>query len=162
MTSTLRRAAVPVLAVSLPIIAILAALEGVSRLILPAYLPPHPRGLYLSDPDLGYRYAPNFKGRINWWRRHPIRVRTNSLGLRDRDYGTKAPNVTRVLMLGDSQTFGMVEEDASLPRLLEKELNEAGEGGRGGGGARDTGIRYEMINARHGRTEQEPIPASAR
>lgn len=163
MGAKLRRALVVFLAVSIPIVVTLVLLEGVSRLVLPAYLPPHPRGLHVNDPELGYRYAPNFTGRINWWRRHPIRIRTNSVGLRDRDYGVRGSDVARVLMIGDSQTFGMVEERSSLPRLLERALNGDAVGGEDAAGDRRASDaqppRFEVINAGvmgYG-TEQEAV-----
>ncbi len=50
----------------------------------------------------------------------------NSLGVRDRDYpAIKPPNSTRVLVLGDSFTFGAGVRDSSLifPERLERQLN---------------------------------------
>ncbi len=55
-----------------------------------------------------------------------ILVRKNSFGLRDQDYPVvKPPNSKRVLILGDSFTFGVgVADDAAIfPELLEKQLN---------------------------------------
>lgn len=56
------------------------------------------------------------------WRKN---LRINSLGLRDYDYSTpKPPNTTRVLILGDSFTYGqgVPENEAVFPERLEKEL----------------------------------------
>lgn len=53
--------------------------------------------------------------------------RENSLGLRDRDYDTPRPAGTkRVLMIGDSFTFGMGVPDDRLifPTIIERRLNE--------------------------------------
>ncbi|NIM92994.1 MAG: hypothetical protein GTO18_04695 [Anaerolineales bacterium] len=51
----------------------------------------------------------------------------NSLGLRDREYSSPKPSETkRILILGDSFTFGMGvgNEDAIFPEILERQLNE--------------------------------------
>lgn len=77
-------------------------------------------GLFLSDPARGQRLAPNYDG---WFAGVPVRV--NSLGLRDdREYRLdKAPNTVRILVLGDSVTFGhgAITEN-TYPRLLEQLL----------------------------------------
>jgi lysophospholipase L1-like esterase len=53
--------------------------------------------------------------------------RTNAHGLRDRDREGKAPGTKRVLVLGDSYTFGyaVAEEDA-YPQMAERLLKEQG------------------------------------
>lgn len=51
----------------------------------------------------------------------------NALGLRDKDYSPHKPeNCVRVLILGDSFTFGsgVADNDSIFPELLEKKLNE--------------------------------------
>lgn len=53
-------------------------------------------------------------------------IQRNALGLRDRDYPTTKPvHGKRVLMLGDSFTYGsgVADNAAIFPRLLEKQLN---------------------------------------
>lgn len=53
---------------------------------------------------------------------HPVSVRFSSQGLRDRVFGPKAPGEFRVLLLGDSFTFGLaVEEEHAISRYLERE-----------------------------------------
>jgi lysophospholipase L1-like esterase len=54
----------------------------------------------------------------------PPRYRRNERGLRDRDYGAKPDGTRRILMLGDSFTYGsgVRDEEAVFPRLVEKEL----------------------------------------
>jgi hypothetical protein len=52
--------------------------------------------------------------------------RLNADGLRDLDYGAKAPGSYRILALGDSFTFGSgVEDDGAIwPAILERRLGE--------------------------------------
>jgi hypothetical protein len=60
-------------------------------------------GFYLSDPIRHQRLAPNYRG---WFGGVPVRI--NSLGFRDsREYTLEKPSGTfRILLLGDSVTFG--------------------------------------------------------
>ena len=56
-----------------------------------------------------------------------LAYRRNQLGLRDQDYPTTKPSFTRrVLVLGDSFTFGLgvANDSAVFPRLLERMLNQ--------------------------------------
>ncbi len=64
-------------------------------------------------------------------------VSINSKGLRDREYSyEKSEGTFRILVLGDSVTFGFgVEMERTYPKLLEKWLNESGK------------RNYEVINA---------------
>jgi lysophospholipase L1-like esterase len=85
--------------------------------------------------DLRFVHAPN---------RHAflmgVDVDINSHGLRDREYSIlKAPTTYRILMLGDSTTFGWgVQVEATIPKLLERRLNDV----------RPPGIdRFEVLNA---------------
>ena len=95
-----------------------AGVEGLARL---AYRPPWYDRLIATQTESQAR-----------------QYRKNADGLRDRDYGPKAPGERRILVLGDSFTYGIgVDEDAPFPRLLERELNEAG-------GA--TSHRVEVLN----------------
>jgi lysophospholipase L1-like esterase len=53
-------------------------------------------------------------------------IHLNRFGLRDKDYATvKPPNTRRVLILGDSFTFGsgLADDDAVFARLLDRQLN---------------------------------------
>lgn len=55
-----------------------------------------------------------------------VDVRTNSRGLRDREFSLEKPaGVTRILVLGDSMTFGWgAAQDDTYPKVLERLLNE--------------------------------------
>jgi hypothetical protein len=79
-------------------------------------------GFYLSDPELGQRLAPGYEG---WFAGVPVRI--NALGFRDnRDYElAKSPRVFRIIVLGDSVTFGHgATSDTTYPFLLERRLRE--------------------------------------
>lgn len=95
-----------------------AAVEVWARMIVD----PHKGtpGLFLADPGRRRRLASNYTG---WFADVP--VHTNSLGLRDdREYDLrKKPGTFRILVLGDSVTFGhgSIAENTS-PRLLEGKL----------------------------------------
>jgi hypothetical protein len=79
-------------------------------------------GFYISDPQLGQRLAPNYDG---WFA--GVRVHINSLGFRDtREYSLqKPPGTFRILVLGDSVTFGHgTLDDTTYPYLLEQRLKQ--------------------------------------
>lgn len=77
-------------------------------------------GFYLSDPELGQRLASGYEG---WFAGVPVRI--NALGFRDtREYDVeKALGTFRILVLGDSVTFGHgTRNDTTYPFLLEQRL----------------------------------------
>ena len=77
-------------------------------------------GLFLADPVRIERLSPNYRG---WFA--GVRVTTNSLGFRDsREYRlAKRPNTFRILVLGDSVTFGHGSVyEHTYPLLLEQRL----------------------------------------
>ena len=79
-------------------------------------------GFYVSDPVLGQRLAPGYDG---WFAGVPVRI--NQLGFRDnREYALdKPPGVFRILVLGDSVTFGHgTSFETTYPYLLETRLRE--------------------------------------
>jgi hypothetical protein len=79
-------------------------------------------GFYVSDPVLGQRLAPGYEG---WFAGVPVRI--NNLGFRDpRDYTVEKPaGVFRIVVLGDSVTFGHGTLDTTAyPYLLEQRLKE--------------------------------------
>lgn len=77
-------------------------------------------GFFLSDPVRGLRLAANYRG---WFAGVPVQI--NRLELRDpREYDlAKGPHTFRILVLGDSVTFGhgSVYEN-TYPYLLEQRL----------------------------------------
>jgi len=79
-------------------------------------------GFFISDPVLGQRLAANYDG---WFAGVP--AHTNSLGFRDtREYSLpKAPATFRILVLGDSVTFGHgALYETSYPFILEQRLRD--------------------------------------
>jgi lysophospholipase L1-like esterase len=79
-------------------------------------------GFYISDPVLGQRLRPGYDG---WFAGVPVRI--NALGFRDsRDYAlAKAPGTFRILVLGDSVTFGHgALGDTTYPYLFEQRLKQ--------------------------------------
>ncbi|MGQ0736172.1 MAG: SGNH/GDSL hydrolase family protein [Acidobacteriota bacterium] len=75
-------------------------------------------GLFVADAVRGQRLAPNYDG---WFAGVPTRI--NNLGFRDdRDFSlAKGPATFRILVLGDSVTFGHGSVH-TYPRLLEDAL----------------------------------------
>ena len=93
----------------------------------------------VSDvPGIGHEHRPGTSGVYMG-----VPVAINSMGLRDREYSLEKPaGVIRILMLGDSLTFGWgAPEAGTTSKALERLLNA------GGGPA-----RYEVINTGVGNT----------
>jgi lysophospholipase L1-like esterase len=86
------------------------------------------------DPLLAHVHRPGSRARLMG-----VDVSINSRGLRDREFPYEKPAGTlRVLMLGDSETFGWgVPQDGTTPKVAEKRLNEEPPGG----------MRIEVLNA---------------
>ena len=79
-------------------------------------------GLFLSDPVRGQRFASNYTG---WFAGVPVHI--NNLGFRDpRDYAlAKGPKTFRIVVLGDSVTFGHGSVyEHSYPYLVEQRLKQ--------------------------------------
>ena len=79
-------------------------------------------GLFLSDAARGQRFSPNYNG---WFAGVPVRI--NNLGFRDpRDYSlAKGPTTFRIVVLGDSVTFGHGSVyEHSYPYLVEQKLRQ--------------------------------------
>jgi lysophospholipase L1-like esterase len=84
-----------------------------------------------SNPQMGHEHVPNGQAHLMG-----TDVRINSRGLRNPEVSAEpTPGVRRLVVLGDSLTFGWgVEEHDTYSRVLEKMLNSAGR-------------EYEVINA---------------
>lgn len=73
-----------------------------------------------ANPAIAHEHRPNSSAILMG-----VPVTINSMGLRDREYTlAKPPGVTRIVMLGDSLTFGWgVKMDDTPAKLLEASLN---------------------------------------
>jgi hypothetical protein len=97
-----------------------------------------PGGFFLYS-HTGTRLKKNARGLV---RHHAvsqtdIEIRTNSLGFRHRELGPKQPGEARILVLGDSITFGdFVPHDQTYPAVMEQSLRRI-----------FPGRRLEAINA---------------
>ena len=83
------------------------------------------RGIHRADSELIYSLRP---GAVSTWKFKQFDqvVHVNSMGLRDREVGAKVAGELRVLVLGDSMTFGHgVRDDESWPNQLEMHLAES-------------------------------------
>jgi len=110
------------------VLASLAIAVIFAEILLRVMLPPpivwkYPQERYLFDPEIGHRLKPNQQSFT-----HDKMVNINSQGIRDAEYSHEpARQVTRILALGDSQTFGNgIAIEDTWPKQLERELNNAG------------------------------------
>ncbi len=96
-------------------------------------------GRHAPDPDVGHVYVPNHRQTLQT-REYRVDWASNAQGVRaERDYGAKAPNVTRVLCVGDSFTAcDQVPYAQSWPAVLEAKLNAR---------LANSGRRVEVVNA---------------
>lgn len=79
-------------------------------------------GFFLTDASRGQRLAPGYQG---WFAGVPVRI--NSLGFRDpQEYSLDKPkNTFRIIVLGDSVTFGHgTLDETTYPYLLNQELKK--------------------------------------
>ena len=114
--------------------------EGAVRVLRPRGFVELPSTLFRPHPILGRVMTPNIQAVMKRTRELSFQVTTNSNGLRDREIGPKPSGGKRILVLGDSFTWGDgVDLDDTYAKRLERLLNE-----RCGGG---TAARYQVINA---------------
>ena len=78
--------------------------ECVVRIVAPKHLY-YPRYLYQADPHMGYRFRPNFTGRLQH-EDYDVEIAINSLGFRDSEVSVEKEGF-RILALGDSATMGV-------------------------------------------------------
>lgn len=74
------------------------------------------RGAFVPDPELGYRMAPSFEGRMVRLEQYDEVFRTNSLGLRDAEVGPRDGLTRRILVIGDSSCSASVWARTSRSR----------------------------------------------
>ena len=87
-----------------------------------------------ENPDIGHEHEPNTRATLMG-----VDVNINSQRLRDREFTTTKPDgVYRILLLGDSMTFGWgARYEDTYAKVLEKMLNESPPDGH---------QRFEVIN----------------
>ena len=110
------------------------AAEFALRTILPTPVKwKYPQEYYISDPEIGFWLKEKQKAFT-----HDKVVITNSMGIRDTEYQPlPPPNTTRILALGDSQTFGNgLNIENTWPKQLETILN-----------TNPANTSYEVLNA---------------
>jgi len=80
--------------------------------------------VYVPDAELGVRLRPGAEEKISFGGNPVTSVRINAEGYRGADWG--APTGAEILVLGDSQVFGLgVEERQSLSAVAQKALGAA-------------------------------------
>jgi lysophospholipase L1-like esterase len=94
-----------------------------------ADFPPWTENLVAIRGPQVFEFKPNasgvFPGNVDQTRTFPYR--TNAIGLRDRDRSAKTPGAKRVLVVGDSYTWGYaVAEEEAYPQAAERLLRERG------------------------------------
>lgn len=76
------------------------------------------RGMYLADPQLGYRLQPGWTGHFDDGVVRNAQYTINALG--QRDAMPAGPAAHRILLLGDSFTFGeLLDDSETIDRQLE-------------------------------------------
>lgn len=114
---------------------VLVVFELFLRLFSPQIFDVHPRGMYVPNQDVGYVLATDFEGYIER-EEFKSRISINDSGLRGQAPAVNSDGVSRILVLGDSLSFGFgVEEDETFSVVLERCLNGIGQGS------------YEVLNA---------------
>lgn len=96
-----------------------------------ARLPPWSENLMVVRGPQVFAFRPHaagqFPGNADMSRLFPYRI--NAHGLRDRDRPAKKPGSTRVLVIGDSYTWGYaVAEEEAFPQVAERLLRDRGHG----------------------------------
>ncbi len=96
-----------------------------------ARLPPWSENLMVVRGPQVFAFRPHaagqFPGNADQSRLFPYRI--NAHGLRDRDRPAKKPGSTRVLVIGDSYTWGYaVAEEEAFPQVAERLLRDRGHG----------------------------------
>lgn len=113
-------------------VAVLILMEAGIRMARPevgrAVYSGYPKGLVVQDDDLGHGYKPEFKGYFAQPRYKDIPISINSFGFRDEEWAAKpAPGVTRVMVMGDSITFGSpLRVEDRFTEIAQKSLTEKG------------------------------------
>ncbi len=121
--SSLRRGALNVVLLTVVSLASLVGIEVAARWLFPQIARPgtvaqfDPEYIFITHP----RGRATFYARLTEEKSRRDYVQLSSQGLRDREYPPKASNAFRILLLGDSFTFGAaVDARDSIPKQLER------------------------------------------
>src|SRR2546430_1564409 len=110
------------LKVTITLVLFLLATEGVYRLLPAKYFQrQYMYKIYEADEILPFHLKKGAEA-VCGSEEFEMKVKINSLGMRDREYSVEKPKGTyRILVLGDSYTFGSgVQADETYAKLLEK------------------------------------------
>lgn len=111
-----------ILLIAVSVLVSLLLAEIAFRVLLPQHFDPHPRGMYRSDPAVGYVLAPNFRGTFKR-AEFEHEVTSNNVGLRGPPVRARNQSTFRVVCLGDSFTWGYgVNDSETYPQRLESLL----------------------------------------
>lgn len=87
------------------------------------------RGAFSAHETAGYIHSPGYEGRAIRRGVFDVPVRIDENGLRQSNLSAQLQNRSRVLLLGDSFTFGLgVPEEKAFASLIQAELNPIGIG----------------------------------
>jgi hypothetical protein len=109
---------------SATVLMLLVVAETVSRI---AYRPENLGSVICFDPTLGWRLRPNVSYRsVDHQTGLDYLIKTNSLGLRDREFPLDEPaGRRRILLIGDSVTFGTgVDADWRFSDFMQRALGD--------------------------------------
>ena len=101
-------------------------IELALRLFMPQAFTEATPGLFQPDPPRRYRLTPGHRGRVSNLAGFDTSVSINSAGLRGPEIGPKTPDTFRILVTGDSYTFGWgVEQDETFVARLADVLGSS-------------------------------------
>src|SRR5215831_12472282 len=113
-----------------------AAFETALRIVGGSEAAPAFQRLFVDDPVIGYKLRPATAIRFTT-ADFSTDISINSAGVRDEDFGPKAANERRIVVLGDSLVLAVqVPLQQTFCKQLEATLN-----------ARSSGVRYRVIDA---------------
>jgi len=118
------------LAINVMVLVVSACISGVLAELAARHILPRDATegwLYQYDPRCTFLLRPggfyDAVIQVSQTEQKVIQQRVSSQGVRDRVYASKRPDEYRILMLGDSHTFGVtVPEDETIPKQLEQLL----------------------------------------
>jgi lysophospholipase L1-like esterase len=115
-----KRIGVPLLLVALSTVVAVGIAEVALRLIRPQVFPTIPAGLFTDDPAGFRELTPRFRGTISR-AEFSAPVGISEFGVRGPGPRPRQPNTRRLLLMGDSQTFGfgVLDHETYAVRLQE-------------------------------------------